>query len=484
MKIKKPDSSLALSSAAPPTGSLDNLDQRFAGGLNPQVKSYIMREIGQRDQQIRQLTTETEELRKHIRALEHDNEDKVRRLHDVEEYVCHVVAGFDFDEIADTIEEGIDAMSARIAEQQQTITDIKKGNQRHIDQGMEHNKAIKSLKDELLKLTQLNNTLQTQLEELTAKYNTETKDLQQRLSQKESKLVATEKKLQTTEHWHLQSSTSVEHELHQTHETIKVNRRTIAELTKERDRYKEQTEQLEFKCRRLLNSLNLDNNCDEMTLSLDHARNMSYVRRRKSLQEQPKVYLSRRDSRKEFKVNVVNQTNDAESPRRNTKSEKDSVNSSSLITDSDYFSNDNSSVSSNPLKPLKNFKKDSSNSLNSLTSSSDFITTNPNSNNGTPRNGFRTSNNNGSPRSNGNGLTYITNPGTENGRITEEEEQPSCVVCGRVYDENSNFEGACVFHKHGAVKLHEGTEMEVWSCCKSVNTIKGCQKARHAPLVR
>ena len=54
-----------------------------------------------------------------------------------------------------------------------------------------------------------------------------------------------------------------------------------------------------------------------------------------------------------------------------------------------------------------------------------------------------------------------------------------CAVCGRMFSEASNFDGACVFHKPEATRLNDGTGVAVWSCCKSIETAKGCQKARH-----
>ena len=54
-----------------------------------------------------------------------------------------------------------------------------------------------------------------------------------------------------------------------------------------------------------------------------------------------------------------------------------------------------------------------------------------------------------------------------------------CTVCRKIFALNSNFHGACLYHVNGAMKLNEGTAMEIWSCCKSIDTSKGCVKARH-----
>ena len=62
-----------------------------------------------------------------------------------------------------------------------------------------------------------------------------------------------------------------------------------------------------------------------------------------------------------------------------------------------------------------------------------------------------------------------------------EREQPlrRCARCNKLCDDASNFEGACMYHLPNSMKLYPGTEMEVWSCCKSKDTAKGCKRARH-----
>ena len=66
-----------------------------------------------------------------------------------------------------------------------------------------------------------------------------------------------------------------------------------------------------------------------------------------------------------------------------------------------------------------------------------------------------------------------------NQRDTDALWRGKCGMCGRMFAEASNFDGACVFHKADATRLNDGTGVAVWSCCKSMDTLKGCQKARH-----
>ncbi|KAI0234930.1 hypothetical protein LSAT2_014691 [Lamellibrachia satsuma] len=73
----------------------------------------------------------------------------------------------------------------------------------------------------------------------------------------------------------------------------------------------------------------------------------------------------------------------------------------------------------------------------------------------------------------------LTQPQSTTQRNTKALWRGKCSVCGRMFAEASNFDGACVFHKPGAERLNDGTGVAVWSCCKSVDTAKGCQKARH-----
>ena len=73
----------------------------------------------------------------------------------------------------------------------------------------------------------------------------------------------------------------------------------------------------------------------------------------------------------------------------------------------------------------------------------------------------------------------LTQPQSTTQRNTKALWRGKCSVCGRMFAEASNFDGACVFHKPGSERLNDGTGVAVWSCCKSVDTAKGCQKARH-----
>ncbi len=73
----------------------------------------------------------------------------------------------------------------------------------------------------------------------------------------------------------------------------------------------------------------------------------------------------------------------------------------------------------------------------------------------------------------------FTTPRSISRNDTDAFRRTKCAVCGRIFSEASNFDGACVFHKPEATRLNDGTGVAVWSCCKSIETAKGCQKARH-----
>ena len=57
-----------------------------------------------------------------------------------------------------------------------------------------------------------------------------------------------------------------------------------------------------------------------------------------------------------------------------------------------------------------------------------------------------------------------------------------CSVCDKSFIKESNYEGACIHHVSGATKLYEGTGLEVWSCCKTSETLKGCQRSKHIAI--
>ena len=199
----------------------------------------------------------------------------------------------------------------------------------------------------------------------------------------------------------------------------------MAAAVKERDTAREEVTDIQDKTRKLLFKLNLSNEIEDVGLSLEHARNIVYNRR------------GRRGS--------VQQATNLPPPGSETPGS----------------STPNGSVTSSPRRHSNVA------SLASNTSRSDRL----------------------KKRASINGplIHHTSSDGAHSNKVTSTgglgEAVTRCGVCGKVYAEASNFEGACVNHLSGASKLYEGTKLEVWSCCKSRDTIKGCQLTRHKPDV-
>ena len=245
-------------------------------------------------------------------------------------------------------------------------------------------------------------------------------------------VVKLQKKLETTEIWFKDTVKHMEGEIATLKEKLRAAELQVKEAQTERNIAKEELTKVQDRTRKLLNSLDLNNDVFKTALSVDHARNISYARRRN-----PKHNTISMSS------NTLTATDQPLLYSRKT-------NGSTTVA----VPSDNTEVSNAPTTSIELSSKhktevevieDGNIETEHFTDESKAMEKN---------------------------LTDSTpyqNP----------KSQLQCVTCGKHYDEISNFEGACLSHQPGACLLNEGTSLEVWSCCKSAETFKGCVKSRH-----
>ena len=94
-------------------------------------------------------------------------------------------------------------------------------------------------------------------------------------------VVKLEKKLETTETWFKDTVKHMEGEIATLKEKLRTAELQVKAAQTERNIAKEELIKVQDRTRKLLNSLDLNNDVSQTTLSVDHARNISYVRRRK-----------------------------------------------------------------------------------------------------------------------------------------------------------------------------------------------------------
>ncbi len=218
------------------------------------------------------------------------------------------------------------------------------------------------------------------------------------------------------------SSTSqiqeLEEQLRQSCEALARASAVADAAVRERDTARKELREQGEKTRKLLFTLGLANDADKASLSLDHARNISYSRRRRS-SVQGKIPLplgGTNNKREPPNVNLANVTETGRDFTAHVNAESDRK--PSVTQPECFYSESVESARDSDLAASMNGP-----------------------------------------------------PTTKN--------DSRCVVCGKLFSTTSNFDGACVFHGDGAIKLYVGTELEVWSCCRSTDTLKGCLKGRH-----
>ena len=258
---------------------------------------------------------------------------------------------------------------------------------------------INMLTTEAMSLKSINSNLGERLESLstqtTKKINSqhdEIESLKKQLADKKDKLLYAHAQLRDT-------TNKLQGEIKVLKETLAQTNSELKTTIRQRETLKKELEEVTDRIRKLMTKLGMANDIDKLGLSIDHARNLSYVTRRQGGGSQMGQQIAHGNS-------ILPEVLTPDSGAVLAKKQR-----------MDYM--ESGSSLSGP--------------------------------NVTPRNTSRHA----------------------------AHEEHVCLVCHKVYDEAKNFPTSCIHHEPNAVKLHMGTELEVWSCCRSRDTIRGCKMEKH-----
>ncbi len=231
-----------------------------------------------------------------------------------------------------------------------------------------------------------------------------------------------EQKVSTAEQSFSDTIKNLENEISTLKEKLRLAEMQAKNAVNERNASKQELTAVQDRTRKLLNSLDLSNDLTKTAFSVEHARNISYARRRRptvtALAPATNVLTTESQLFKPHANGVLSLT---PSPRN---------------TDSLSIAGTSSTSSKKLLIETVDYESDDDQQIQDHSSATFNV----------------------------------------DGKI-----QFTCATCGKRYDEISNFDGACVHHETGAQLLNQGTSLQVWSCCKSALTYKGCLKSRHLP---
>ena len=255
---------------------------------------------------------------------------------------------------------------------------------------------INMLTTEALSLKTMNNNINERLEaftkQATQKITTlekEIESLKGQLADKKDKLLFTQAKLND-------NTNRLQVEIKTLKATLAQTTSELNTTTKDRDATRKELTEVTDRTRKLMTKLGMSNDIEKLGLSLDHARNLSYVTSR---------HGGTNLGHQRINMNVLPEA---------------------IVPD-------------NETTLVKKQRVESTL-------------------------GIPQSARNNTPRSNPHHVAF---------------EEHVCLVCHKIYDEAKNFNTSCLYHEQNAVKLYMGTELEVWSCCRSRDTLRGCKMSRH-----
>ena len=411
--------------------------EREGDHITLQTKNAIKAQLRDRDEKIHALETENNDLKTKMALLSADNQDVNNESANLDKCVTDMLTAIKFD-----LDEGpVEGLLVKVSEiYWKNIDKIKRLN----DDIKALKKSTKELRERITMFTEENISLKSELTSTQANYATLLSDstetiasLTEQLKEERAKSNKLQLALRTSSTKSSKQMESMEEELKAAKMSISKMKKEVGVANRERDAAKEELKEINDRTRKLLISLDLLNNCDSTSLSVDHARNIGYARRRRGPNAPPLPAPS------EESLALAADLTERIMPDR-VLSERGGKGSREL-----------------PCLPVTTSPKADSSSNNVVTLPNSKISSSDSSS--------------GTGEKVGGSVNY-SRSGTPSEQMGT---SMKCRTCGKSYVEASNYEGACLYHQTGATLLNGGTGMEVWSCCKSVDTLKGCLKGRH-----
>lgn len=388
IKISEEKESYESSMSRPLSREYENLVSGPLRKINPQERTDILRQLKQKDDEIRVLKTENETLREELKNTTVKLHNTAQKLKVLEESVSHTLAHTDLDN--HSLEEGVNSLQIRLMETTKELANVKAElNQSQLEKENFKVEARQN-EDDLKNTKKLLMQTEENMKDSHYKLQNKTFQLQTKVDQQKETIQMLQNKLEESERSKALTKIALEQDAKDLRDKLHSVITSLTDTEKERDSMKTELEDVQDKTRKLLTTLNIrGKHSNNIGLAVDHVRNLSYAKgRRGSLIPTESNLSSRRGS----------------TPY---------ANSDPLPSSPDSLATDKSTA----------------------------------------------------------GLII---------QKLQKVDRSSCTRCGKQYDENSNFEGACLRHEQGATLINEGTSLVVWSCCKSVNTMKGCIKSKHS----
>ena len=260
------------------------VEERFAGmpmHARNALRTYLM----EKDENIRLLKIENGELRNHIKNMSSENTDLKDKLAMLDRAVSDTLASLQVEGCSTDgkLEDSLKTLTNKIYLQEKNLVVLAKAKK-------ELEQMVEQLRQKVTMLTESNIRLQQEAQE-----SNETKDqvakqtgqktlaLEEDLKCEKNLTASLKNKIKTIEHTYSTNIHVMQAELDQVKDKLRKTTSQLDKTTKERDTAKNEVRDVNERTRKLLFSLDLsgDIHADNISRSLEHARNMVYVKRRK-----------------------------------------------------------------------------------------------------------------------------------------------------------------------------------------------------------
>ena len=216
-----------------------------------------------------------------------------------------LLAVVQFDTDSGSVEDAIADIKHRLEQQNKIITLLHTQLAEKIQTEQDLRARLSVLTDQNISLKTLYEDGQKENEKQRNKYEHEIKVLKQKLDETTSSLYSWRKRHLASENHHQTTVYSLKKELQSLNKELAQLRIKYDLIVKEYNKSKQELAQVNDKTRKLLVSLDLENQCDDAGVALDFARNIQYTRRKVNAnfttsRAQPKLLESPRSKSSSF----------------------------------------------------------------------------------------------------------------------------------------------------------------------------------------
>ena len=202
------------------------------------------------------------------------------RLHLLDKAVTDLLAAIEFEQGGLSVEEAVLDIKTRLDDQSKLITSLHAELNEKYRIESELRNRVADLSEQTSSLRSICDVRQEEIDKIKTKSDAEIQRLKQKLDSETSTGYSWRKRFLQSQGFHNKASEAMQKEINALRSELHELKQKYEVVDKEFGKSKQQLSAVNDRTRKLLASLDLDNQCDDATVALDFARNISYTRRR------------------------------------------------------------------------------------------------------------------------------------------------------------------------------------------------------------